>query len=409
MSKPERVSTATDQRETGRQQVISTIRQSGQIARIDIAQKTGVSPATVTSITSELLQAGLIEEIAPDSDAGNSRRGRPRVALKIRGQAHIVAGIKISGRAAIVALINFEGTTVGDYQVDLPKPQLSADEMVAFIHQTLLDAVGRAGLTLAALSGLGLGVAGIIDAPRGFVYWSPTMTERNVELRALMEKVVPLPVFIDNDANLVAKAEQLFGYGRSVRDFIVVTIEHGVGMGIVLNNKIYRGTRGCGAEFGHTKVHLEGALCRCGQRGCLEAYVADYALLREASITGRLSADASPEENLNMLFQKAKDGDATAQSIFHRAGRMFAMGLANIINIFDPELIILSGERMQFDFLYADDVLEAMKSSIVQIDAPPPEVRIHKWGDLMWAKGAAAFAMEGVTELAIRKITENAA
>lgn len=409
VQKTARAFSANDQRESGRQQVISMIRKSGQIARIDIAQKTGVSPATVTSITSELLHAGLIEEIAPDTEAGTSRRGRPRVALKIRGQAHIVAGIKISGRAAIVALIDFEGTMVSEYIQDLPEAQLSASAMVEFISQTLKKAIQDAGLTLSDLSGLGLGVAGIIDAPRGFVYWSPTLTERNVELRTLLEAVIPLPVFIDNDANLVAKAEQLFGYGRSVRDFIVVTIEHGVGMGIVLNNELYRGTRGCGAEFGHIKVHLDGALCRCGQRGCLEAYVADYALLREASITGSLSVNSTPEENLTALFNKAKAGDATAQSIFHRAGRMFAMGLANMINIFDPELIILSGERMQFDYLYADEVLESMKNSAVQIDAPPPEVRIHKWGDLMWAKGAAAFAMEGVTELAIRKISENAA
>lgn len=407
--KSERAFGANDQRESGRQQVISMIRKSGQIARIDIAQKTGVSPATVTSITSELLHAGLIEEIAPDTETGTSRRGRPRVALKIRGQAHIVAGIKISGRAAIVALIDFEGTMVSEYVQDLPHAQLSATAMVEFIAQTLKTAAQNAGLSLQDLSGLGLGVAGIIDAPRGFVYWSPTLTERNVELRSRLESIIPLPVFIDNDANLVAKAEQLFGYGRSVRDFIVVTIEHGVGMGIVLNNELYRGTRGCGAEFGHTKVQLDGALCRCGQRGCLEAYVADYALLREANITGSLSASSTPEENLTALFNKAKAGDATAQSIFHRAGRMFAMGLANMINIFDPELIILSGERMQFDYLYADEVMESMKNSAVQIDAPTPEVRIHKWGDLMWAKGAAAFAMEGVTELAIRKISENAA
>ena len=85
------------------------------------------------------------------------------------------------------------------------------------------------------------------------------------------------------------------------------------------------------------------------------------------------------------------------------------MGLANLVNIFDPELIILSGERMQFDFLYAEEVLAAVRSQVVQIDAPLPEVRIHKWGDLMWARGAAAFAMEGVGEIAIRRIAEDAA
>ncbi|HHB82559.1 MAG TPA: ROK family protein, partial [Devosia sp.] len=101
-------------------------------------------------------------------------------------------------------------------------------------------------------------------------------------------------------------------------------------------------------------------------------------------------------------------GDQTAQSIFKRAGKMFAMGLANVVNIFDPALIILSGERMQFDYLYAGEVIENMKNSVVQIDVSPPRVLIHKWGDLMWAKGAAVYAMEGVTQLALEELAKNA-
>ncbi|MDZ7824614.1 MAG: ROK family protein [Ahrensia sp.] len=94
-------------------------------------------------------------------------------------------------------------------------------------------------------------------------------------------KKLGAPTYIDNDANLVTLAEQWFGKGRDVSDFAVVTIEGGIGMGVVLNHKIYRGAHGFGMEFGHTKMQLDGALCRCGQRGCLEAYVADYALVRE--------------------------------------------------------------------------------------------------------------------------------
>ncbi len=404
-----------DLRENGRQQVLGVIRKAAQIARIDIAEKTGVSPATVTAITAELLDQGLIEEIAPDTQRGDGqrgdgRRGRPRVALKIRGQAHTVAGIKVSGHSATVSFLDFEGQTVGSFETPLPTPKMTADQMVAFVCTTLENACQENGLSVADLSGVGLGVAGIIDAPRGFVYWSPTLSQRNLKLRDLLAKSLPLPVFIDNDANLVAKAEQLFGEGQNISDFIVVTIEHGVGMGIVIDGQVYRGTRGCGAEFGHTKVQLNGALCRCGQRGCLEAYVADYALLREAS-TGAAGDNSGldPNERLTALFNAAKDGDETARLIFQRAGRMFAMGLANIVNIFDPKLIILSGERMQFDFLYADEVLDSIKSMVVQIDAPLPEVRIHKWGDLMWAKGAAAYAMEGVSEIAVRGMSDNAA
>ena len=401
--------TPSQPRGNGRRMILDEIRTSGPIARIDIADRTGVSPATVTATTAELLAAGLIEEISPASKERENTRGRPRVALRIRGAAHHVAGIKHSEHHTTVCILDFAGKVIASHEASAPAPRLAAPAMAHHLSGAIAAACAAAGLSRERLSAVGLGIAGIVDAPRGFVYWSPTLSERNVDLRSELEAQLSLPVFIDNDANLVAKAEQLFGQGRGVRDFIVVTIENGVGMGIVIDNRLYRGTRGCGAEFGHTKVHLDGALCRCGQRGCLEAYVADYALLREAEVHEPARPGEDPAGRLNRLFAAAKAGDPMALSIFRRAGRMFAMGLANLVNIFDPELIILSGERMQFDFLYAEEVLAAVRSQVVQIDAPLPEVRIHKWGDLMWARGAAAFAMEGVGEIAIRRIAEDAA
>lgn len=408
MARLERGMGGGEPREEIRRQVVALIRSSGQIARIDIAAETGVSPATITAITQELIQAGLVEEVSPDADRPASGRGRPRVALRLRGDAHLVAGIKVSFRSLSAVLVDFQGETLTDHTIPLSSPQVSAEGLANEIR-TLLDIVTtKIGQSIEDISGLGVGLSGTIDAVEGFVHWSPTLDRRNLPLREILEAKLPMPVFIDNDANMVAKAEQLFGEGRGTSDFLVVTIEQGVGMGIVIGGEIYRGTRGCGAEFGHTKVHLDGALCRCGQRGCLEAYVADYALLREADVLMPSEAGSQPQDRLERLFRAARTGDPTAQSITARAARMFAMGLANLVNIFDPALLILSGERMAHDFLYSDEVLAAMRKDVVQVDAPPPEVKIHKWGDQMWAKGAAAYAMEGVTELAVRRLAVDA-
>jgi len=396
---------AIDARALGRRQVMSGIRKAGRVARVDLARDTGISQATVTTITAELIRAGLIEETKRDDSPSDARRGRPRVDLKVRGDAHLVAGIKLSDVSLSAILADFENTPLAEHSVDLPAEAFDADTLAAVIETALRDLTAKAGRKPRDLSGVGLGISGVVDGTRGFVYWSPSLKRRNVDLRAALQTRLGLPVFLDNDANLVAVAEQYYGEGRNASDFLVVTVEHGVGMGIVLANQVYRGTRGCGAEFGHTKVQLEGALCRCGQRGCLEAYVGDYALLREANIRG----SAQPEDDLSALHARAKAGDAMARSIFDRAGRMFAMGLANVINIFDPSLVILSGEQMTFDFLYSEEVLNRVKASVVQVDAPLPEIRVHKWGDLMWAKGAAACGMEGVSELTIRNLATNAA
>ncbi len=402
MAKSRRVSSSADQREGGRRQVLETIRAAGRIARIDIAKAAGASPATVTAITSELIAAGLIEECA-DPPLQDAKRGRPRVALKIRGGAHLVAGVKVSHHAASVVITDFEGTEITAREMRLAENRMTPAKLCDEILRSVDEACAAGGLALGDLSGIGIGIAGLVDARRNFVYWSSSLRERNVDLGRMLEARVHCPVFLDNDANLVAKAEHIFGEGRNVDNFIVITVEHGVGMGIVLDGRIYRGVRGCGAEFGHTKVQLEGALCQCGQRGCLEAYVGDYALLREANLNSE-----TDHKDIDSLFAAAGAGEEIAGSILDRAGRMFAMGLANVVNIFDPSLIILSGAQLNYDFLYSDKVIDQMKRWIVQVDAPIPEVKVHGWGDLMWAKGATAYAIEEVSNLTVRELAANA-
>jgi predicted NBD/HSP70 family sugar kinase len=180
----------------------------------------------------------------------------------------------------------------------------------------------------------------------------------------------------------------------------VVTIEEGVGMGVVLGNQLFRGSRGIGLELGHTKVQLDGALCRCGQRGCLEAYIADYALAREAATAlGRSARNQhSAQVMLSTLFSEAKAGNESARTIFRRAARYLSLGLANVVQLFDPELIILSGERMQYDYLYADDMMTEMCALTLADGRAPCPVEIHLWGDMVWARGASALALSAVTD-----------
>lgn len=395
------------QREQGRRIVLREIERKGRIARIDLAEITGISRATVTTITADLLRDGLIAEIPRAADA-DTARGRPRVDLKINGAAHLVAGIKVSDTSISLMMLDFEGTQLAELEVPLDKGAKSADVLVGCVKQAVTSLAALYDVTLADLSGVGVGLAGVVDAENGTVYWSPSLSEKNINLRDMLSAAMGVPAFLDNDANLVAMAEKTFGLGREHSDFIVVTIESGVGMGIVLNDQIYRGTRGCGAEFGHTKVQLEGAMCRCGQQGCLEAYVADYALVRAAQSVGIIDANAPAADHVEILLSAARDGNPLAKSIVERAGRIFALGLANLVNIFDPELIILSGEQMQFDHLFAQEVIEAMRTSIVQIDKAPPEVKIHRWGNLMWARGAAAYALDFVYEISVKDLGEDA-
>ncbi len=382
-----------------RQQIFERVRAAGTIARVQVAKDLAVSPASVTMGVSELIEAGLIEEVAASRgvDAG---RGRPAVALGVRAQAHRVAGIKLSDREHTAVIVDFAGNLIANEVVKQTPQAMTLPQLLAAM-ETLLDKVcTKAGIARSGLSALGLGLPGFVDQQSGTVLWSSVMIDRAVELAAIASTHLGIPVHVDNDANLVTLAELWFGVGRRLSDFAVVTIEHGVGMGLVVNHRIYRGAHGLGMELGHTKVQLDGALCRCGQRGCLEAYVADYALAREA--TTALNWMGKDGQSINILLESlydhAKAGNASARSIFRRAGRYLAVGLSNVVNLFDPSLIILSGERMRFDYLYAADSLAEMDNLAIVTGRPRPPIEIHAWGDMLWAQGAAALALSAVTE-----------
>ncbi|MGP3696603.1 ROK family protein [Rhodobacter sp. NSM] len=382
-----------------RQQVFQRVRAAGLTARVQVARDLGVSPASVTTIVSELIDAGLVEEIATrrESEGG---RGRPVVALGVRAAAHRVVGLKISDRDLSAVVMDFAGQLLAEHHEERRPVALSPAELLTVIEALLDRVTAKAGVARQELSGLGIGLPGYVDSAEGRVLWSSILAERDVPLARLATDRLALPVQVDNDANLCAMAELWFGAGRRLSDFVVVTIEHGLGMGMVTNHRIFRGARGIGMELGHTKVQLDGALCRCGQRGCLEAYVADYALAREATtaLNWTHRESRSTAILLESLHDHAKAGNHAARSIFRRAGRYLAVGLANVVNLVDPPLIILAGARLRFDYLYAEDTLAEMTALVLETGRPLPEIEIHAWGEMLWAHGAAALALSALGE-----------
>lgn len=379
-----------------RQRLLEHLRAAGSASRVDLARELAVSPASVTSVALELIEKGLIAEAVAARDAG---RGRPPVALTVARGAHTVAGIKLAADVHTAVVLDFAGGVIAEASIPAQNDRHSAAELVAETETLFGKVLATAGLARHDLAGVGLGMPGLVEHDRGRVAWSPLLTERAVDLGALFEERLGVPVALDNDANVLTLAELWFGAGRAMSDFALVTIEHGVGMGLVINNRLFRGAAGLAMELGHTKVALDGALCRCGRRGCLEAYVADYALVREARIA--LGTNLVEKKNvrnlLRELFVEAEAGNAAARSIFQRAGRYLAMGLANVVQLFDPSLIILSGGQVRFETLYADEVMAEMQALSLDTGRTP-RVEVHAWGDMVWARGAAALALNALTE-----------
>ncbi len=387
-----------------RQRVFEHVRATGIAARADVSRALGISAGSVTQLTSDLIAQGYLCETAEITrDRREPARGRPAVSLAVVPKAHRVIGIKLSDERHTAVLADFSGTILAEAMLPTPPVRKSLDQICDETAELVARLLAEADLPLDAISAIGIGLSGLVEPETGAVPWSPLLIGTDLPARDALTQRLGRPVLIENDANMLTLAELWFGAGRAMSDFAVVTIEHGVGMGLVVGNRLYRGTRGMGMELGHTKVHLDGALCRCGQRGCLEAYLADYALAREAATAlGRNPRNqASPQAMLEALFAEAKTGNMAARSIFRRAGRYLALGLSNVIQIFDPELVILSGERMRYDYLYADEVIAETLALTLNHGRQPCRIEIHNWGDMVWARGAAALALSYVTDTAL--------
>ena len=381
-----------------RQQVFEQVRAAGHMPRMDVARTLDISPGSVTTITSDLIARGLLQEVE-DNQRGPSR-GRPPIALRVAPSSRFVIGMKLSDERHTAILLDLAGNVIAEAHLASGALRQTTTEVLAEVSTLIRKLLQKAGQTHDSISAIGIGLPGIVDACTGIVQWSPVLTDTNIPLREKLMQELDLPVSLDNDTNLLTLAELWFGAGRGTSNFVVVTIERGVGMGLVLNNRLFRGALGPGMELGHTKVQLDGALCRCGQRGCLEAYVADYALVREAgtALDSDPRASNSAVTMIETLYDEANAGNEAALAIFRRAGRFLSVGLANIVQLFDPERIILSGERMRYDYLTTDDMLAEMNSMILPAGRTPTPVDIHAWSGSVWAKGAAALALSEVTD-----------
>ncbi|QQA44930.1 ROK family protein [Pelagovum pacificum] len=380
-----------------RVQVFEHVRASGRAARADVTRALGISPGSASAATADLIAGGFLREV--EDHPREPGRGRPPVALEVVPERALVIGMKLAEDRFSAVLTDFSGRHLAEAAQPSAPHRREVDEMVDEIEALVTALLDRAGVALSEISALGIGAPGIIDHDSGVAVWSPLFTERDAAIKGPVEARLGVTVEVDNDTNMLTLAELWFGAGRQTTDFAVVTIEQGVGMGLVLGSRLFRGSRGMGMELGHAKVQLDGALCRCGQRGCLEAYIADYALAREAATALERPTRnmASAETLLESLYAHAKSGDQGAATIFRRAGRYLALGLANVVQLFDPSLIILSGQRMRYDYLYADEVLVEMNRLVLPSGRLGAPVEIHAWGDDAWARGASALALAAAT------------
>ncbi len=368
-------------RDLNRTAILALIGDAGPIARADIAARLSLSAATVTEITRQLVDEGLVREV----EQGRSSGGRPPVLLGLVGTAAQAIGVKVAPDH--LALVRVSLT--GDVLARATEPfAAGSDTAVERLADRLAAAIAGADPASGRLLGVGLGVPGIVDV-EGTVD-APSVGWRRLALGRLLRSRLRVPVLIDNDVNTLAVAERLYGRGRGVDHFVTLTIGRGVGLGIVVAGELYRGAHGGAGEFGHVPVSDDGPPCVCGKRGCLEAFVADPALVRQAVEAGILApTDPDPIAGLRRLAAAGNEG---ARAIYARAGEVLGRAVGGLINILSPQLILISGEGTQAWSHLAPSFEAAVRGAVFRPLRGIP-IEVDPWDDSKWARGAAAIVL----------------
>lgn len=363
--------------------VLNGVKNHGPISRTDLAQLTGLSPASISNISAQLIKSDLIFE----KESGDSSGGRKPVLLALDPHGGYVIGIKLSEYQISATLTDLEATVILNRSLEISgkDPQ----KIMETICKVVNAIIHEEDIPQAKLLGIGLGLAGIINTKEGILRYSPVFGWRNLAISQIMKETLNVPVYLDNDVNTLTITEQLFGAGRGIDNFLIVTIGRGIGLGIVVNGQIYHGYQGGAGEFGHTVCDDQGPLCDCGKHGCLETYVADPAILRFAN---QIISD--PSATIEDVIRQTNAGSAPLKRIFTDAGKKLGQGIANLINLFNPQLIIISGEGVRSGDLLFGPMRTAIKTHTIEGLGDDTRILIDTWEDFAWARGAASLVLQ---------------
>ncbi|WP_168123645.1 ROK family transcriptional regulator [Paenibacillus sp. HB172176] len=310
--------------------VLDAVIKNAPLSRARISELTGLNKATVSSLVQDLIDNQLVVEIGP----GESSGGRKPLMLLFHEAAGYAIGIDLGVNYIRGMLVDLRGGVIAEHrqQVKRKFKELPLELLIASIEM-LMDKAPRSRY---GVVGIGIGVPGIVD-DGGVILFAPNMKLSQVDLKAKLEKRFSLPVTIDNEANAGAQGEQKYGAGRGIANQIYVSVGIGIGTGIILNKELYKGASGFSGELGHLSIQYDGKPCACGNQGCWELYASENALLEQAASLGF--------ESLEELLQAAECGDEQVISLFDSIGDYLGAGIANIVNVFNPEAVII-GNRM---------------------------------------------------------------
>lgn len=403
-------------REINLSTVLHCLKTRAPLSRARVADLTGLNKTTVSSLVEELVDRGLIHEVGRDT----SGSGRPATLLDLNPEAGHIIGVALGVDFASVILTDF----VGQIHWRCLQETDPADGQETILSQvkTLIDqAVSANKNSGARLLGLGLATPGTVDIEQGLLIFSPNLQWHNVRFRQIFSLHTGLPVIVDNDANAAALAEHHFGAAQDMQNFVFIFGGVGVGGGLFLNGELYRGYGGFAGEIGHTNFIMESYRppCRCGNRGCWETYTNQYAILermrarlevRRNSLVSSLMREQRAPLSLALIAQAAKANDAEALEVLQETGSLLGLGVANLINIFNPQRVIIGGALSTVGPYMLPAIQEAVKKTALPEIHQQAQIAFSAFGPDASVMGAVALVVEDILSVPtqVKRLSEPA-
>lgn len=371
--------------------VLEAVMEHAPISRADISALVGLNKGTVSSLVNELVESELIVE----TGLGESSGGRKPVMLLFNDAAGYAIGIDLGVNYILGVVTDLRGHLIHEHRI--PNANRSSQAVIEKLIDCIQSLSEHIPESPYGLVGIGIGVPGLVDE-HGNVLSAPNLEWANVPLLEQLSDHFDVPISVDNEANAGALGEKQFGAGRMSSHLLYISVGIGIGAGIVLGEKIYRGTSGFSGEVGHMTMSIDGIRCRCGNRGCWEVYASEDALLRNALTAGlakelnRLdSIDDAPD--LNHLIPLAEQGNESAIACFREIGQALGIGIANLIHIFNPERVVV-GNRIS---LAGEYILKPLVDTVQERSLPyhhqRVDIALSELGVHSTALGAASMAL----------------
>ncbi len=334
--------TVRDLRKVNRHRILELAYFNVPISRLELSQLSGLSPATVTNVIADLLAEGIITELG----AQESQGGRPRTILNVNQHYGYFVGVEVGETHIHVELLDLKLSKLGEIHHLLTPEDSQPNEVVDRIVSSVNALLAETEIPTDRILGAGIGVPGIVDQRSGVSLFAPNWKWHDVPLLQMLNSRLSMPIHLNNGAQAMALAEKWFGAGRGMDNMAVLLLGTGVGSGIITQGQLYQGSTNSAGEWGHTCIEVDGRPCLCGANGCLEAYVGAPGIirtLRELDPESELLQKGGQVEIFTAIKDAALQDDPVALAVVDKVAHYLGAGIANMINLFNPQSIIIGG------------------------------------------------------------------